>query len=113
MYKGTNETTNEDLGFKLTNSMSFDESMISAGFIQKTVKGDLYVKVNYAIPPRNQRGKVSEDSRGLHTKAGGEPLTCGARRPHLQAAGPLWVLPITLVAMSVSHHLLGCISAVP
>jgi hypothetical protein len=35
MYKGTNEITNEDLGFKLTNSMSFGKSMISAGFIQK------------------------------------------------------------------------------
>jgi hypothetical protein len=30
MYKGTNEITNKGLGFKLTNSMSFGESMIYA-----------------------------------------------------------------------------------
>jgi hypothetical protein len=39
MYKGTNEIANEDLGFKLTNCMSFSESVISAEYIQKTVKG--------------------------------------------------------------------------
>jgi hypothetical protein len=33
MYKGTNEITNEDLGFKLMNSISFGESVISTGFI--------------------------------------------------------------------------------
>jgi hypothetical protein len=27
--------------------------VISAGFIQKTVKVDLHVRVNYAIPPWN------------------------------------------------------------
>jgi hypothetical protein len=58
MYKGTNEITNKDLGFKLTDSTSFGESVISAGFIQKTVKGDLHVRVNYAISPQNQRGKL-------------------------------------------------------
>jgi hypothetical protein len=31
MYKGTNEFTNKGLGFKLTNSTSFGESVISAG----------------------------------------------------------------------------------
>jgi hypothetical protein len=35
MYKGTNEITNKGLWFKLTNSMSFGESMISIGFNQK------------------------------------------------------------------------------
>jgi hypothetical protein len=39
MYKGTNEITIEDLGFKLTNSMSFGESVIAAGFIQKNRQG--------------------------------------------------------------------------
>jgi hypothetical protein len=39
MYKGTNEITNEGLGFKLTNSTSFGESVFSAGYIKKTVKG--------------------------------------------------------------------------
>jgi hypothetical protein len=51
MYKFTNAITNEGVGFKLTNSMSFGESMISAGFNQKTIKADLHVRVNYIIPP--------------------------------------------------------------
>jgi hypothetical protein len=51
MYKGTNEITNKDLGFKLTNSMSFGKFMISVGFIQKIIKADLHVRVNYAILP--------------------------------------------------------------
>jgi hypothetical protein len=50
MYKDTNEITNEDLGFKLTNSMIFGESMIYTGFIQKTIKADLCVIFHYAIP---------------------------------------------------------------
>jgi hypothetical protein len=62
MYKGTNEITNKGLGFKLINSMSFGESMISAGFNQKTIKVDLHVRVNDAILPRNLRGKVPEDT---------------------------------------------------
>jgi hypothetical protein len=89
MYRGTNEITNKGLGFNLINSMSFGESMISAGFNQKTIKADLHVRVNYAISPRNQCGKVLEDSRGLHTEVGGETLPCGADRPHLQASQPL------------------------
>jgi hypothetical protein len=28
----------------MTNSMSFDESVISAGLLQKTIKGDLFIK---------------------------------------------------------------------
>jgi hypothetical protein len=83
MYKGTNEITNKGLGFNLTNSMSFGESVISARYIQKTVKPDLHVRANYAILLRNQRGKVPEDSRGLHTEARGETPPCGADRPHL------------------------------
>jgi hypothetical protein len=51
MYKGTNKITNKGLGFKLTNSMSFGESVFSAGFNQNTVKVDLHVKVNYVITP--------------------------------------------------------------
>jgi hypothetical protein len=39
MYKGTIEIANKGLGFKLTNSTSFGESVIFTGFIQKTVKG--------------------------------------------------------------------------
>jgi hypothetical protein len=74
MYKGTNEIANKGLGLKLTNSSSFGESVISVGFNQKTIKVDLHVRVNYAI---------LEDSRGLHTEAGGEMLPCGAGWPHL------------------------------
>jgi hypothetical protein len=44
MYKGTYESTNKCLGFKLTNSMSFGESVISVGLFQKTIKRDLFVK---------------------------------------------------------------------
>jgi hypothetical protein len=33
MYKGTNEITNEGLGFKLTNSIMFGESVFFAGYI--------------------------------------------------------------------------------
>jgi hypothetical protein len=58
MYKGTNEIANKGLGFKLMNSMSFGESVISEGYIQKTIKADLHVRVNNKIPPRNLCGKV-------------------------------------------------------
>jgi hypothetical protein len=34
--------------------MSFGESMFLAEFIQKTVKEDLPVRLNYANPPQNQ-----------------------------------------------------------
>ena len=67
--------------------MSFSESLFSAGFIQKTVKGDLFVKENYEIPTRKQRGKILEDSRRLSTEADPEGLPCGAG---------LWVPPVSL-----------------
>jgi hypothetical protein len=35
MHKGTIEIINKGLGFKLTKSMGFGESMISTGFIEK------------------------------------------------------------------------------
>ena len=62
--------------------MSFGESMFSAGFIQKTVKGDLFIKGNYRIPLCKQRVKILEDSRRLSTKADPEGQPCGAGRPH-------------------------------
>ena len=71
MYKGINIITNEGLGFKLTNSTSFGESVFSAGFIQKTIKVDLHVRFNYAYPQRNGHQKVPEDLRGLHVEAEG------------------------------------------
>ena len=63
--------------------MSFGESVFSVGFIQKTVKGDLFVKGNYGIPSCKQREKILEDSRRLSTEADPEGLPCGAGRPHL------------------------------
>jgi hypothetical protein len=113
MYKGTNEITNKGLGFKLTNSTSFSEFVFSAEFNQKTIKVNLHVRVNYAIPSQNQCGKVLEDSRGLHIIAKGEALPCGTGRPHLQATWPQGPPVSLLVAMSVSHRLLGCISTIP
>jgi hypothetical protein len=83
MYKGINEITNKGLGFKLINSTSFGESVISAGFNQKTIKADLRVRINNAIPPWNLHGKVLEDSRGHHTETGSRTLPCGASQPHL------------------------------
>ena len=89
--------------------MSFGESVFSVGFIQKTVKGDLFVKANYEILPRKQRGKIREDSRRLSTEADPRGRPCGAGRPHLQAVRPLGP-PVSLrVAMPVLHRLLGCI----
>jgi hypothetical protein len=49
--------------------MSFGESMFSVRFIQKTAKGDLFVKGNDRIPPRNQHGKTLEHSRRQTTEA--------------------------------------------
>ena len=57
--------------------MSFGESVFSAGFNQKTVKGDLFVKGNHGIPLQEQRGKVPKDSRRLSTEARLDPLTYG------------------------------------
>jgi hypothetical protein len=84
------------------NSTSFGKSVISTGYIQKTIKADLHVRVNYAIPLRNLCEKVLEDSRGHHTEARGRTLPCGAGWPKLQAAQPLSPPVSLLIAMSVS-----------
>ena len=63
--------------------MSFAESKFSAGFIQKTIKGDIFVKGNYGVSLRKQRGKILEDFRRLSTEADPEGLPCRASRPHL------------------------------
>ena len=60
--------------------MSFDESVFSARFIQKPIKGDLFIKEIYEIPPRKQRGKILEDSRRLSTDVEPKGLPCGAGR---------------------------------
>ena len=63
--------------------------MLLAEFNQKTTKDDLFVKRNYGIPPRNQRGKTLEDSRRRITEVEHMSLTCGAGRPHLEATRPV------------------------
>ena len=85
--------------------MSFDESVFSARFIQKATKEDLIVKGNYGIPPWYLRGKTLEESRRQITKAGLDPLPCGASWPVGGAAWPLWAPPISLLRMSVPHRL--------
>ena len=92
--------------------MSFGECVFSAGFIQKTVKGDLFVKGNYGIPPCKQRGKILEDSKRLSTEAYPEGLQCGASRLHLQASRLIGPTGQPLIQMLVPHRLLGCLSAV-
>jgi hypothetical protein len=86
--------------------MGFGESVISVGFIHKTIKEDLHVRFNHGIPPQELRGKTLEDSRRLSTEAHPEGLPYGAGRPVGSPHQPL-------VAMSVSQQFLGCISAIP
>ena len=88
MHKGINIITNDGLGVKLTNSMSFGESVFSRGFIQKTVKVDLHVRFNHAYPQWKWPQKVPEDSRGLYTEAGAEGLPGGAGRPTYRPSAP-------------------------
>ena len=61
--------------------MSFGESVFLVGFIQKTVKEDLFVKANHVYPRWYRLGKTLEHSRRQPTKADLEWLTCGAGRP--------------------------------
>jgi hypothetical protein len=85
MYKGTYESINKGLGFKLTNFMSFGESMISARLFQKTIKGDLFVKQNQGIILWHIHGKVLEDTGGHHAEAGPKrpPGGTGRSYPHV------------------------------
>jgi hypothetical protein len=85
MIKGTYESTNKGLGFKLTNFMSFGEFMISLGLFQKTIKGDLFIKQNQEIIPRCIDGKVLEDNRGHHAEADPERPPGGTSRSHPHA----------------------------
>jgi hypothetical protein len=109
MYKGIIESSNIGLGLKLINSISFSESVISTGYILKTANVDLHVRSNNAIPPRNLRGKVLEDSSRLSTEADTKGVTCGAGRPHLQVVQPVGPSISLSIAMAVLHRLLGCI----
>jgi hypothetical protein len=79
--------------------------MFSAGFNQKTTKGDLFIKRNYGILPWKLCEKVPEDCRRLLTKGDHIYLTYGATR---SLVSPI----VSLFATSVLHRLLGCISVV-
>jgi hypothetical protein len=61
--------------------MSFGEFVFFAGFIQKVVKVDLYVGINWAYPQRNGHKKVPKDSGGLHTETEGQTSPGGASHP--------------------------------
>jgi hypothetical protein len=63
MINGINQRIYIDLGFKLTNSMSFGESLFSAELFHKTTKRDLFVKEKFKIKIRNIREKTLEDMR--------------------------------------------------
>jgi hypothetical protein len=76
MHKGTFEITN------------IGESVISAGYIQKTIKEDLHVRVNYANLPRNRRGKVLDDTKRYHTAMDPKKLSGRASQPHHDATRP-------------------------
>ena len=78
--------------------MSFGESIFSVGFIQKTTKEDLIVEGNYGIPPQYLCGKTLEGSNRQITKAGLDPLPCGA-------AQPLWAPLVSLLRMLIPHRL--------
>jgi hypothetical protein len=60
--------------------MSFGESMFSTWFIQKTVKVDLYVRVNRTYPQQDGHQKDLEDTKGHHTATEGGP-TCRPAAP--------------------------------
>jgi hypothetical protein len=61
--------------------MSFGESIFSAGYIQKTVKVDLHVRIKHAYPPRNGHYNVLEDTKGHRAEADSERLPGPTCRP--------------------------------
>ena len=85
--------------------MSFGEAVFPAGFNQKIAKGDLIVKEKYRIPQRHPHWNTLEGSRSHITKARDQRMTCGAARPHYQAAHPLVGPPVSQFPTSVSHRL--------
>jgi hypothetical protein len=92
--------------------MSFGESVFSAGFIQKTAKGDLFVKGNHVIPQRNRHEKTLKDTRRQPTKVDPKSMTCGAGQPHLQVGQPSDPTCQPLFRILVFHRLLDCIYTV-
>jgi hypothetical protein len=63
MRNDTNERIYIGLGFKLTNSISFGESLFSVVLFQKTTKRDRFVKGKFRIKIRHIREKALEDIR--------------------------------------------------
>jgi hypothetical protein len=88
MRNGINERIYIGLRFKLTSSMSFGESLFSAGLFPKTTKRDLFVIGKFRTKIRHIREKTLEDMRRHRNEAGGKGLPSGAGQPHLQAAWP-------------------------
>jgi hypothetical protein len=85
--------------------MSFGESVFLAGFIQKTTKRDLFVKGNFRIALRHQRGKDLEGTKRQTTEAWANWPWKWAGRP---ATEPKWAH----LAMSVPYRLRVCIYAI-
>jgi hypothetical protein len=83
MRNGTNEIIYIVLGFKLTNSTSLGESLLSTGLFQKTTKRDQFVKEKIEIKIRHIREKTLEDMRRHRNEAVDEGLPSAAGRPHL------------------------------
>jgi hypothetical protein len=83
MRNDTNKRIYIGLWFKLTNSMSFGESLFSVGLFQKTTKRDVFLKGKFRIKIRHIREKTLEDMRRHRNEARGEGLPSGASRPHL------------------------------
>ena len=104
--------TNIGLGFKLINSTSFGESVFSAGYIQKTVNGDLNIRINHTYPRWNQHQKLLEDNIGQSTMVEAKGLLGGVGRPYPQGGWPMGPPSQPPLRMSVLHHFLDCIYVV-
>ena len=61
--------------------MSFGESMNTGGFTQKTIKGDLIVRLHHVYPWWKLLWKDLEHTRRQPTEGDPEGLPCGASRP--------------------------------
>jgi hypothetical protein len=66
--------------------MSFGESVFVVGFIQKTIKVDLNVRINRAYPQWDGHQKDLEYTRGYHTTAKGKPMPGRVGRAHLSVS---------------------------
>ena len=92
--------------------MGFGESVFSAGFIQKTVKEDLFIKANQVYSQRYLLGNTLEGTRSQPTEEDHEGMTCGAGRPNLQADRPIDPIVQSPLQMLVLYRLLDSIYVV-